>query len=334
MNQCWKKDKEMEAWRKGKGKGKGNDDGGKGWNQDGGKGWQQQHGKGKGKGKGQYNLSWDWGNNNNFQQASSKCWTLNLANKPMAPAINVAPPGLEGYFAAIRETDEGKDEKEYCEKFPEVNELHEVKNTGKMKMPRMPNYSKNMMRKKNGETKAEEKKKWKACYLFEKVKSEPKKEFKELNPFIASKPDAEGWVKVKGVMDSGASESVAPPEMCPHYEITPSPGSIAGQEYVSASDDTIPNLGEQTLDVVTVTGKNREVKYQIADVARPLNAVSEICDAGGPRGQHVVFGKYGGAVINLETGEQTPFAREDGIYCMEFWVRPKSSSAGGFPRQG
>ena len=152
---------------------------------------------------------------------------------------------------------------------------------------------------------------------------------KPLNPFLAPTPDKDGWVKVKGVMDSGASESVAPPTMCPHYEITPSPGSVAGQEYVSASDDRIPNLGEQVLSIVTADGKEGTVKYQVADVSRPLNSISEICDAGGEGGQHVIFGKHGGMIVNLETGRQTPFAREEGVYTLDFWVTPK-----GFRRQG
>lgn len=131
-------------------------------------------------------------------------------------------------------------------------------------------------------------------------------------------------MKVKGVMDSGASESVAPPNMCPHYPIVPSPGSLVGQKYMSASEDLIDNLGEQNLDIVTEWGKEGQAKYQIAEVSRPLNAVSEICDGGGEQGQHVVFGKYGGVIVNPETGAQTPFSREDGVYTLEFWVKPKS----------
>ena len=91
----------------------------------------------------------------------------------------------------------------------------------------------------------------------------------------------------------------------------------------------IPNLGEQVLEVVTNDGNEGRVKYQVADVSRPLNAVSEICDAGGEHGQHVIFGKHGGMILNLETGKQTPFAREEGVYTLEFWVKPK-----GFTRQG
>ena len=96
----------------------------------------------------------------------------------------------------------------------------------------------------------------------------------------------------QGVMYSGVSESVAPPSMCPQYEITPSAGSKAGQNYLSASDNLFPNLGEQTLQVVTKNGKDGIIKYEVADVSRPLNAISEICDAGGKDGQHVAFTKH------------------------------------------
>ena len=75
-------------------------------------------------------------------------------------------------------------------------------------------------------------------------------------------------------------------------------------------------------------GKESELKYQIADVSRPLNSVSEICDAG-EQGQVVVLGRAGGMIINLANGNQTPFQREDGVYCLDVWVKPK-----GFTRQG
>lgn len=80
---------------------------------------------------------------------------------------------------------------------------------------------------------------------------------------------------------------------------------------------------EQVLSIVTDTGKESKVKYQLADVARPLNAVSEICDAGDPEmGQEVIFGRNGGKILNLKTGEITHFPRVQGIYELRFWVEP------------
>jgi hypothetical protein len=156
---------------------------------------------------------------------------------------------------------------------------------------------------------------------------------KELNPAIARMEDG-GWQKIKGVMDSGASESVAHPSMCPQYAVKPSVGSTTGLKYVSASGDVIANLGEQLLEVETEDGMQTKIRYQSAEVSRPLNSVSEICDAGGNDGQYVVFSRYGGVILNLETGRRTSFDRVDGIYELGLWVKPPSNEASVFPRPG
>jgi len=44
-------------------------------------------------------------------------------------------------------------------------------------------------------------------------------------------------------------------------------------------------------------GMPTQIRYQSAEVSRPLNAVSEICDAGGEDGQYVVFSKHGGMIM-------------------------------------
>ena len=89
------------------------------------------------------------------------------------------------------------------------------------------------------------------------------------------------------------------------------------------------------VDVVLEGGTECQMKYQVADVNRPLNSISEICDAG-QDGQVVIFGRAGGAVLNLTTGEQTPFRRKEGIYVLDAWVKPRTvaASTSGFPRQG
>ena len=99
---------------------------------------------------------------------------------------------------------------------------------------------------------------------------------------------------------------------------------------MTANGDPIPNLGEQVLNVVTEDGKEGHIKYQACDVSRPLNSVSEICDAGG--GQVVVFTQWGGEIYNPTTGRRVPFEREDGIYTLSMWVAPGKPS--GFTRPG
>ena len=54
------------------------------------------------------------------------------------------------------------------------------------------------------------------------------------------------WVKIESVMDSGAAESVARPDLAPWIAAEESEGSRRGQTYVSASGDRLPNLGEKS----------------------------------------------------------------------------------------
>ena len=91
-------------------------------------------------------------------------------------------------------------------------------------------------------------------------------------------------------MDSGAAQSVAPPSMAPGVPIEESPGSQRGQQYVSASGDRMPNMGQQKLQVQTSKGRDAKVLYQIAEVSRPLTAVSQTCD----NGNWVLYTPHGG----------------------------------------
>ena len=113
--------------------------------------------------------------------------------------------------------------------------------------------------------------------------------------------------------------------MCPDYEIKPSPGSRRGQHFISASKDRIPNVGEQVLNVVTEDGSEGRIKYQVADISRPLNAVSDICDGG----NRVIFGKSGGIIYNISSGKETYFNREEGIDILICWVKPSGLESNG-----
>jgi hypothetical protein len=177
------------------------------------------------------------------------------------------------------------------------------------------------------------KKKESLCPLF----TEPREE--ELNMLEGfTEADPEGWTHVRGVMDSGASKSVAPPGMCPEYQLLESEGSKKGDNFVSASKDIIPNLGEKHLAVMKEDGSVGKVRYQVADISRPLNSVSEICDSG----NQVIFGRNGGCIYNMSTGSRTYFGREENVYVLDLWVMSPNMAINyandgrgqGFPGQG
>ena len=88
------------------------------------------------------------------------------------------------------------------------------------------------------------------------------------------------WIRLRTVMDSGAADNVGPPSMAPMVPTVESPGSLRGQAYIAAGHERIPNLGQNTLNMVTNEGVETQTVYQIAEVTRPLAAVGTTCDKG------------------------------------------------------
>ena len=125
------------------------------------------------------------------------------------------------------------------------------------------------------------------------------------------------WVRFSSVMDSGCVDSIAPPELAEHVPTVPSAGSKRGQKYAAASGHSLSNLGEKLLHTVSDCGTESRRKYQIAEVTRPLDSVSEVCDVG----NRVVFGAGGGFIFNVRTHEVTPFFREGKLYEHHQWLR-------------
>ena len=87
-------------------------------------------------------------------------------------------------------------------------------------------------------------------------------------------------------MDSGVARSIDPPSMAPGVPIEESEMSKVGQWFISASNQRIPNMGQQPLRAVTNEGRQGKALYQIGEVFRPLTSVTQTCDAG----DLVVFG--------------------------------------------
>ena len=137
-----------------------------------------------------------------------------------------------------------------------------------------------------------------------------------------------GWSRVKVIMDSGAAESVCPRSMAPQFMIQDSVASRAGVYYTSANGGKIMNLGEQHVPVCLANGARTIATFQVADVSRPLMSVGKLCEMG----NRVIFGANGGVILNLQTGEATPFAKDEGVYTFEMWIPPLSESPFGRPR--
>ena len=150
-----------------------------------------------------------------------------------------------------------------------------------------------------------------------------------------------GACLVEAVVDSGAVNSVAPLNVFPG-ELKASEMSKNGQKYRGPDGSRIPNLGQKDVEFVSDEGHKCGLTWQIADVERPLIAVSHLSEAG----NEVVLKKHGGEVINEKSGKRIKLQRKGGVYIMRMWVPQKKdtadntgdnitkSGASGFPRPG
>ena len=130
---------------------------------------------------------------------------------------------------------------------------------------------------------------------------------------------------IEAVVDSGAEESVAPPGLFPGV-VTSSPMSRAGRKYRAANGTRIQNLGQTSVSFKTPEGHHCGMPFQIAEVERPLIAVSQLAAAG----NRVELGKDGGKIVSLTTGKVIHLLRKGGVYVLQM----KIDAASGFPGQG
>ena len=99
-----------------------------------------------------------------------------------------------------------------------------------------------------------------------------------------------------------------------------------------ANGESIPNLGERRLDVMT-EGSNwaKRMHFQVADVHKPLLSISRVADMG----YGCYFGKDGGYLEDLQSGERVPIRRVGNLYVLRMWVKQAAKAGSqGFQRQG
>ena len=116
-------------------------------------------------------------------------------------------------------------------------------------------------------------------------------------------------------LDSGAGEHVADDEDAPNYPVEPSAGSKAGQHFIAANNQRIPNRGQMTLSLRGEGGngkRGRDIRttFQVAKVSRPLWSVGRICD----EGFDVKFTKDEALVLTPAGKVVCRFKRSGGLY--------------------
>ena len=134
----------------------------------------------------------------------------------------------------------------------------------------------------------------------------------------------EGYTRLEVTVDSGAAASVIPEKLLPGHAIRPSEGSKAGVHYLAADGGRIPNLGEVGVAFLTKEQHRCRMAFQVANVKRPLLAVSTLTRTG----NDVAFTAGGGTITNRKTGRNISFSRKGGVYVLEVMVAPPPGRPG------
>ena len=95
-----------------------------------------------------------------------------------------------------------------------------------------------------------------------------------------------GYKAISILIDSGASDSVAPLDTFPDINVFETAASRAGVQYTAAGGAKIRNEGMCRPVIQTTDGTTHSMAFQVAGVSKPFGAVSKIVNAG----NRVVFG--------------------------------------------
>ena len=125
--------------------------------------------------------------------------------------------------------------------------------------------------------------------------------------------DNGSWENITVTIDSGAVDSVGPKTMATDIGIRDTPASRAGLKYRAANGTSIDNLGEKSIQGVTMQGNKVVMTFQIANVTKPLGAVRAMLAAG----NKVVF-EAGNSYIQDKTRTiKTPIEERNGAYVFD-----------------
>ena len=126
------------------------------------------------------------------------------------------------------------------------------------------------------------------------------------------------WRRVSIAIDSGACDSVISPEHVLDNEVHESVESRRCENFLSATGEPIPNLGDLQLPLYMREGTVRGMVMKASLVTKPSGSVHKICQAG----HTVVFDDEGSFIMNKNTGEVIWLREEDGNYMLDAWIPP------------
>eukprot|EP00969_Alexandrium_andersonii_P165787 7326220-Alexandrium_andersonii.AAC.1 len=111
------------------------------------------------------------------------------------------------------------------------------------------------------------------------------------------KPEYAGYTRVPVGVGSRAAASAMPEWLLGNRRVLESKGSRKGARYPAADGGRIRDLGEVHLGIHAQEQHRCRITFQVAEVERPLLAVSTLAKAG----YDVYFASSGGKVVNRKS---------------------------------
>ena len=154
----------------------------------------------------------------------------------------------------------------------------------------------------------------------------------ELDAFLGQMKEAERpndtskYVKVSGVVDTGADDHALTEKTAIWIKIQPSEASRAGKSLVGPGGEDIPTRGKRTLKGWTSEGQARSLAGEVCPIRKNLFSGTKIAKAG----NLVVVGDDKAFLMNIKTKEVTKLRKEGKSWMLDLWLRAPAGS----PRQG
>ena len=133
---------------------------------------------------------------------------------------------------------------------------------------------------------------------------------------VLASVESEKYELVEITVDSGAAESVCPPDLMSQFPTKETPSSLNGEQFVAANGAIIENEGERRVSLITMDGIRREMAFQVTGVNKVLASVSRMNE----KGHVVVYDGDNSYIQNKATGEQVPMKKRNGVWVLEVWV--------------
>ena len=132
----------------------------------------------------------------------------------------------------------------------------------------------------------------------------------------AEQEETDEWQKVTVTVDSGSAEHALPTGSFSKIPVTK--GDKFGKNYVAANGGKIANEGEKIVPCVTQNGIPISVRFQLAQVVKPLLSAKKLAKSG----HQVILEEYRPRIVSPQ-GFVTPIRTQGGVYVVDFWIKKK-----------